>query len=299
MKTILIATDFSTASKNAAFYGTRLAKLLNARVILLNVYPKSMPSKIFPFLKDRKQELLRDSKFKLRNEIRFLNIPENVEILKKSEEGEVAPVILNVAKEVGATWIVAGIKSLSHLELSVFGSTALELSRHSEIPLILVPEDAYFSELKSIALAHNINNDNDMHVLDPLKELGEQFNSKLYIVRVINDNTGEFEEQLSKPTKLKWHLRNLDFDFEFVKDVDVVHGLSNFIYDHEINIIAMTRTEHTLFEKLFVKSKTKAMMVETQIPLIILPGAKENLSTAKNLTRNLEYKSCINLEVIR
>src|SRR5687768_1927619 len=150
MKTILIATDFSVASKNAAFYGVKLASLFNARVILLNVYPEVKPSKILPFLQNRKQELRLQSRLNLRNEIRFLNIPEALDVIKRCEEGMPEEVILKVAKEVGANWIIAGMKGISKIELNLFGSTALGLSRTSTIPLILVPEEACFTTPKAI-----------------------------------------------------------------------------------------------------------------------------------------------------
>jgi hypothetical protein len=62
-------------------------------VVILNVYPEVTPSKIFPFLQNRKEELLSQSKFNLRNEVRFLNIPQEVDVLRKSEEGEPEEVI--------------------------------------------------------------------------------------------------------------------------------------------------------------------------------------------------------------
>src|SRR6185503_15553734 len=46
MKAILIATDFSNASRNASLYGMELAKSLKAKIILFNAYkiPPPAPS---------------------------------------------------------------------------------------------------------------------------------------------------------------------------------------------------------------------------------------------------------------
>lgn len=38
MKTLLIATDFSQASRNACLYGIELAKAFNAKVLLFSAY---------------------------------------------------------------------------------------------------------------------------------------------------------------------------------------------------------------------------------------------------------------------
>jgi nucleotide-binding universal stress UspA family protein len=242
-------------------------------------------------MQNRKEELSRQSKFNLRNEVRFLNIAETVDVVKKCEEGEPVEVILRVAKEVCADWVIAGMKIMSNVELTMFGSTSLALSRHSTIPLILVPEDACFLEPKTIALASITSNEDYMHAIDPLKELAEKFESKTYIVNVINDENVH-EERRSIPGGLYSHLKTLHFEQQFVKDDDVSHGLLKFINDHEINMIAMTRQEHTLYDRLFVKSNTKAMLVQTQIPLIILPGStKDNCVATLNLGAKVECTS--------
>lgn len=46
MKTILIATDFSEASRNASFYGVELPKEINARIILFEAF--TIPKPISP-----------------------------------------------------------------------------------------------------------------------------------------------------------------------------------------------------------------------------------------------------------
>ena len=44
MKTVLIATDFSKAARNALVYGLQVAKEINANVILFNAYTVPTPA---------------------------------------------------------------------------------------------------------------------------------------------------------------------------------------------------------------------------------------------------------------
>src|SRR4051794_36483879 len=110
METILIATDFSEASRNASFYGTRLAKLLNARVILLNVYSFGVPSVDPAILTELQDELQKASYEGLKKEMQWLERKETLEIEKRSVVGSPAQEILAEAKRVGASWIVAGMQ---------------------------------------------------------------------------------------------------------------------------------------------------------------------------------------------
>src|SRR5438128_10171989 len=105
METILIATDFSEASRNASFYGTKLAKLLGAKVVLLNVYPFVIPS-ADPVTTVTNKELKHHSREGLKHEVGWLDLKGTVEIEKRSVHGDPAEVILSEAKKVNASWII-------------------------------------------------------------------------------------------------------------------------------------------------------------------------------------------------
>src|SRR3989442_305674 len=143
MEIILIATDFSDASRNATLYGIKLSKLLRAKVVLLNVYPFILPSSELPAMITDK-DLLDNSSTGLSEEINWLALQGFTEIEKRSEQGKTSEVILSVAKEIKARWIIAGMKGAGSIARKFIGGTAFSLSRHSDIPLILIPGDAKF-----------------------------------------------------------------------------------------------------------------------------------------------------------
>lgn len=280
METILIATDFSEASRNASFYGVKLAKLLGAKVVLLNVYSISVPVADPAIITITNQGLNRSSKEGLRQEVGWLDIKGTVEVEKRSVPGDTAEAILSEAKKVKATWIVAGMKGAGRFARKMFGGTAFWLSRHSDIPLILVPENAWFTPPKTIALASDIDHETDMHILDPLEEFGVKCHSTMYVVRVIKKGMDELVERLLRPSRIKWHCKELHASFEFLNDNDVAHAMNEFVKEHSVDMIAMIAQEHDLLERLFVKSDIKEMMLLTKVPLIVLPG-KVHTATAE------------------
>jgi nucleotide-binding universal stress UspA family protein len=48
--------------------------------------------------------------------------------------------LLRVARNIGASWIVVGAKGAGTLHAVVMGSTTMKLLHHSEIPVIVVPQ---------------------------------------------------------------------------------------------------------------------------------------------------------------
>lgn len=280
METILIATDFSEASRNASFYGTKLARLLGARVVLLNVYSFLVPS-ADPVTTITNRELKHLSKEGLRHEVGWIDLKGTVEIEKRSVHGDPSEVILSEAKKVKATWIVAGMKGAGRVARKVFGGTAFSLSRHSDIPLILVPERAWFAPPKTIALASDINHETDMRILDPLEEFGLKCHANMFIVRIIKKGMDEVIERLLRPSRVKWHCKELHPSFEFLKQEDVAHAMNEFVREHGVDMVAMISQEHDLFERIFVKSNIKEMMLLTTVPLIILPGKVHTADTGE------------------
>ena len=99
--------------------------------------------------------------------------------------GPVNSSILAAALVNKASYIVVGMKERGKEMRKYFGSTVTDLCKISRVPLIVVPADAVFAIPKTIALATNITDETDVHILKPLQKIAITFNSKLYMVRVI------------------------------------------------------------------------------------------------------------------
>jgi nucleotide-binding universal stress UspA family protein len=202
METILIATDFSNAAHNAFIYGVELAKFLNAKVVLLFVDPPvlleaGLVSELTP------EEILECNERLLLEEVASLTSGGTVNIEILAREGPPSETINLEAVQLKAKWIVAGMKGSGKAMRRLFGSTALSMSRHANVPLIVVPEDARFIPPKTIALASDIGDGTDVEIIEPLEEFGVKCNSSMYIVRVIKKGMDDFIERMLRPTRVK------------------------------------------------------------------------------------------------
>jgi nucleotide-binding universal stress UspA family protein len=272
METILIATDFSPASQNATSYGTELAKFLDAKVVLLNVCEPVLvaPDSVIAMTQD---EVIASSEDLLRKEVQKLKDAGSVNVEFLVEEGLPSQTINTVANRVKAKWIIAGMKGGGEKTFrKIFGSTAVSLSRKPHAPLIVVPEDARFTPPATIALASDIGDNTDVRIIDPLEEFGIKCKSTMYVVRVIKKGMNEVFEMLLRPTRIKWHLKELHPSFEFLNDNDVAHAMNEFVKEHHVDMVAMIAHKHNFLERIFAKNNIKEMMFSTHVPLIIFPG---------------------------
>lgn len=151
MKKVLIALDYNPTAQKVAEAGYKLAKAMNARVVLLHVisdpvyYSSLNYSPIMGFdgfnsidtiqpeiadeLKKAAQRFLGNSKF-------FLG-DEGIESIVSS--GEFGDTILETAKKLNADLIVLGTHSRRGLDNILVGSVTENLLHHSPIPLFIVP----------------------------------------------------------------------------------------------------------------------------------------------------------------
>lgn len=97
MKTILIATDFSSAARNASIYAVALAKVLNAKIILCNAYKIPAASASLNVSVSR-YDIMVQTNQRLLDEADFLD-PEKKMIEISCDEGFTEDVIINTANE--------------------------------------------------------------------------------------------------------------------------------------------------------------------------------------------------------
>ena len=269
MKTILIATDFSHASRNASLYGVRFAKALNAKVILFNAYKVPSPAAGLGISVSR-YDIMMETDKRLLEEADFLDPKLHIiEIL--CDEGLPEHSILNIANEKMVDFIITGMKGSGKNFKKIFGSIATSLAKSTNIPVIIVPEEAKFKNPDVIVFANDINIDSDKEIPEKLKSITQLFKSKLYVVRAIKNENEERFEVYDTPQKFKKTFQVLDTSFQYPVDADIRHALNVFIKKHNVGMLVMMPHKHDWIERLFIKSETKDMIFHMHIPLLVLP----------------------------
>lgn len=273
MKTIFVATDFSPAAHNACMHGAELARAFNARMILFSAYqqvPVAVTETPAIITSEDMQKLVREQ---LEMEVHEIKRSAPVTIETVCNEGFATDSILQAAKEHKADLIITGMKGSGKGIRKVLGSTVTALMRKTTIPLMVVPEEAPYKRLDTIALANesDAEPDTDPHLLDSLREIGERFQSKLYLVRIAKNKFREMYEVFNRPFRLTRMVRTLDPVYESMEGKDIPQALNAFIDFYHINMLAMLPHKHSLLERLFTRSATNSMVFEIHIPLLILP----------------------------
>jgi nucleotide-binding universal stress UspA family protein len=274
MTTVLIATDFSKASRNATLYGVQLAKEINANIILFNAYDIPTPAAGLKVGISRYSVSVQIDK-KLKDEAETFNDMDIPSIATICDEGNAEDAIINVANNKKVDFIVIGMKGRGKNFKKIFGSTATSLSKRTNIPVIIVPEYATFKAPHNIAFANDVIIDSEKDVPEDLKKIALLFKSKLNIVKVIKNKHSESLQTSNNADKPKV-VYTFDTSFEYPVNTDLRQALNDFIEEYHCDLLVMMPRKHKLMERLFRKSETKNMIFHTHVPLLVLPETPVN-----------------------
>jgi nucleotide-binding universal stress UspA family protein len=144
MKKVMIATDGSTPSRQAAEMGINLAKLDGAEVTVVYVVDTARLTKLpgyisVPGMKDRLLELMDTESERATAEIEDMAKEAGVVYSKRVAGGDPADELLKISQELGADLLVMGSIGRSGLSKILLGSVAEKVVRHSKVPVLLVP----------------------------------------------------------------------------------------------------------------------------------------------------------------
>jgi nucleotide-binding universal stress UspA family protein len=139
VKKIMFATDFSTISDKAASYARALARRFSSTVEIAHVFDPSVvtsyPEAIIGLPVKERRQISNKSLEHLRDDF----AASGIDTKTASPEGHRPyAALLKVAKEHEVDLIVAGTQSKSPVERLVLGSTAEQLIRNAECPVLTV-----------------------------------------------------------------------------------------------------------------------------------------------------------------
>lgn len=142
-KKILIATDGSSCSRKAAYYGIEIAKLSNSRILAvyvvdLKMIPEEDQCGSFSMPKAEARDLLRQRGEQATRYVENIARKEGVSTESRIVEGNPAEEIMKLANEEAVDLIVMGTIGATGIKKYLIGSVADKVVRHSKIPVMTV-----------------------------------------------------------------------------------------------------------------------------------------------------------------
>jgi nucleotide-binding universal stress UspA family protein len=269
---ILLATDFSSTANNALIYALELAREIQAALIILNAYQIPAPDYNAYTVSYHKE---------LYPEQYLRNAERNMETLKHdflyapkvayeciNQPGLAADVIRNIANEKNADLIIMGTRKAEGAK-AWFGSVTTATVRHSDCPVLVIPEKARFARPRRIVLTTYQIQVQHIELLGVLKSLMDLFGAGLEVLHV----HAKEEKPPKEHARLKEALDDFfgkPIRFAYEEGEPVNEGIQRHLDYSGADMLAMLPLKHGLLDQLIHSSQTRYMIFHTDIPLLAL-----------------------------
>jgi nucleotide-binding universal stress UspA family protein len=269
MKTFLVPVDFSDTSKNAAHYAAQLAAdISDAKIILYNVHDRV----IFSTSREEESNSRRSVAQGELDELKLsLPVSENVSVSTVAEEGSL---VGNIEKFIAANsidLIIMGITGSSRIKQVFMGTNTLNVIRHVNIPVMIIPPDAQFTGIKNVVFTSDFKDVAHTTPIATLKKLLTLFGATIHVVNVDSEHYVELTEPYKKERAiLDQELNDYPHEFYFLRTYDFLDGIELFVSTKNIDAIITAPKKHNFLSQLFVTTHTKKLAYHSHLPIIAI-----------------------------
>ena len=269
MKSFLVPVDFSVTSENAAEYAVALTlDIPGVEIILYHVYNRIN----FATLTDKEEgsrKMVTDAELNaLKDKLKY---SDNQIIRIESEEGSF---IDNIEKYVLSTHIdmvIMGITGSSRIKQVFMGTNTLNVIRHINTPVMIIPPDAKFTRISNVLFVSDFKDVARTTPFVSLKKVLDFLKPKLKILNVDSEHYIELTDEfkIEKET-MEDKLNSYNPEFSFLRAYDFLDGINNFAEAKEIDAIITCPKKHGIISQLFKTSHTKKLAYHSHIPTIAI-----------------------------
>lgn len=267
--TILVPTDFSKLSKVAVLYAARIAKKLKADVILLAVIDMntSAASSIrWGKLQDEIIKTAGQDAEELLEEVRS-QVKGNLEIAYHHVIGHpVEDRIEKFAVDNGVDLIVMGTKGASGLKKVVLGTNAAAVIDNSSRPVIVVPGETEFMQIKKIVYASDMTNITEE--IETLAKFASIFDASIRVLHVIPANSKTKISIQKTVADLVQQTKYAKISLKISSSDSIADAVDSFVAEQKADMLAMFTHKLDFYEKLFGKSVTRQQAFHVSVPLL-------------------------------
>lgn len=273
MKTLIVATDFSTEANNALKYAAALAQHIRARIILFNSYQlpeQTDPTEISKEEIDRQlqsnQEYLEDVAFKVSQQY-------NIPVDSWSNLTYVAEGLDELVQRSNAALVVMGMWKNAQ-EDSLFGNTTTFVISQASYPVLVVPDRLSFRRIGKILFSWDPGSRIDPSRLKLLKDFATGFDAQVQVFHVKQELELAGSSSGQEKMALEEFLQGVQYSFRNMEEEEVLEGIDRGIQEYGADLLVMVPHKPAYGEDFFYESSTREMALRTKVPLLTLPNVK-------------------------
>ncbi|TAI49750.1 universal stress protein [Flagellimonas allohymeniacidonis] len=280
MKKILLPTDFSKNSYNAAEYALRLFKDEPCLFYLMHTYTPpvyhteyvmsdTLQMGLGDFFHENTMEQLSNLQNKL--EGNFKNPMHQFKL--HGTQNLLVDEVREMVGEKEIDLIVMGTQGATGAKELLFGSNTVHVLKKATCPVIAVPDGFEYENPKEILFPTDYE---IVYREKGLKEFLHLAYEHVSRIEVLHIARGHELTQFQKENKsrLEKLLRPIAHVFHEIDNNEIIAGINEFQLKNKVNLLVMVMNKHTFLEQLFIKPVIKKISLHLNIPFMVIPYFK-------------------------
>ncbi|GJM30156.1 MAG: universal stress protein UspA [Cyclobacteriaceae bacterium] len=280
MKYILVPINFDDKGAAVISYSVSLAQELNLELKLLHVLAmEGVPAPIDAHagsisyngpLGEHLNARLERAENKMKALAKRVNSESNINCEFTIKTGFVDIQVLEQSESEDIAMVVMGTPQHHNLLNQLLGSRSLKILNHSEIPVLLIPNNTSYFPIKHIVVGASYENPKDIEA-SWLIRMACKLKARLHFIRVTKEINSEeqlmftgYKEQLTKLLS-----NHVACSFKLVEEESIDDGLTSYRQINQADLIALQRSTKSGWDHLLSENVSKEMALGTSVPLLI------------------------------
>lgn len=276
INTLIVPVDFTKAVEETINFAVMLSKQMGSKIVFVSNYvanytPNSGAT-ISTMMNPAPENTIHLDNLNKEKLHDFLNsIPQLASLNYESTTriGTQTDAVCSVAEEYNSELIIMGSESTSGIEAFFVGSESERMTRKAPCSVLILPKDSNDYKIQTVGLALDTNNIENNVDLTILVDILTRTRAKLRVVHISDEEKIAFKEE-NVLGHYKKSLEPVEHSFHVFFEDDPEEGISKFLENNPINLMAILYREHGFFERLFQPGLRKKLIFENEIPLLVL-----------------------------
>lgn len=276
MRKILIPTDFSDNSMNAAKYAAELFKHGPSEIYLLYAYADEVYDAKTKFVNQDFEELKQQTLEKAEENLEIMrknlfSISPNPKhkFIKIAEFGMLVDSVNDWVEKENIDIVVMGTQGESDDKEITFGSNTLQVIKYVKCPVLAVP--AVFGDVhpKNLLFPTDFLVPYKRRELKLLGTMAKCFASKIDFLYISQFPSLSLRQQDNKAF-LEASLSENQVSFNQQSDKDITKAINTFVIENPIDMLVMVNTRHSYLENILYQSTIEKIGLHIDIPFLVL-----------------------------
>ncbi len=273
MKTIIVATDYSTCAMNAVRYAASLAARTNAKFILLHAFELSTHAANGLISAKGLQDLIEENQSRLDTLAIKLQLEYGIRSEAYCINNFLEDALDKLVKEKKADLVVLGMHS-SDWNDRFFGNTTLSIIKNAQYPLLIVPEQSLYNGINKILYAFDSKCLSSRNKLAMLRDIAFTYHAEVRVFHV--QTSPEYVPAIEKDPiinlKVEAALSQIHHTYKDVFSTTIAKSIENELAIYKADLLAVVPHKAGLWYRLANKSTTRKLVLEILIPILVLPN---------------------------